>query len=133
MHQLGVYEVACKLCEFIHNNLVEKDIKILDCLLKEYVGSSCDPFLTLLNYVMGIVKCDLPPVTFVQREFENKKWLHYKKKTKPSNKCLHEQGIADIEAMKANQTKPWYFLGSWSLSLIHKNEARSTCNRKERL
>lgn len=39
--------VACKVSELIHNNLVEKVIKILDCLLKEYVGSTCDPFLTL--------------------------------------------------------------------------------------
>lgn len=78
MHQSGVYEVACKLCEFIHNNLVKKDIKILGCLLKEYVGSSCDPFSTLLNYMMGIVKCDLSSVTFVQREIENKIWFHNK-------------------------------------------------------
>lgn len=123
--------VTCKVYDFIHNNLVEKDIKRLDCLLKEYVGSTCDPFLTLLSYRMGTVKCDLSSVTFVQIEMENNKWLYNKITNQTTNVWVSRE--LQVEATKANQTKSWYFLGSWSLALIHKNEVRSTCNGKEGL
>lgn len=52
---------------------MEKDIKILNCLLKELIGSTSDAFLTLLNYRMGTVKCDLSSVTIVQVETANKR------------------------------------------------------------
>lgn len=44
--------MACVIFDFIPNNLVEKDVKILECLLEGYACSAYNLFLALLNYMM---------------------------------------------------------------------------------
>jgi len=70
---------------------VEKDVRILECLLEGYVGPACDLFVALLNYIIDTVKCGSSLTFFFKSELKTKSGSIIKKK-----KSLGLQGIADV-------------------------------------